>query len=275
LNAVIRHAGSTVKTPSLMESRMGSTDEGTLNLSVTNTVAPCKIPLWRTLAACNTPSRPLSRVPTDAMAWQPWQEACFHPGAMRVAIPCWQGRVSPVFDAAGTVLVIDIENGREHQREERPLTRTDVLARAGEFLKLCADVLICGAISAPLEATLVSSGVRVLGFVCGPIEEVLAAFLDGELARQAFWMPGCGGRRRRLGQGRETMLRGSGMGLGRGRGGGGGRGGSRGGRMGGPLAGGPGGECVCPNCGEKAPHTAGQPCNQMKCPKCGTSMTRA
>jgi len=206
---------------------------------------------------------------------------CMCRGSMTVAITNWQGRVSPVFDAASSVLLIHIENGRELQREERPLIRTGILARAGEFLKLGAEVLICGAISAPLEAALVSSGVRVFGFVCGPVEEVLEAFLDGGLAKQAFCMPGCGGWRRRLGQGRETMPRGSGMGFGRGRGGGGGRGagggfgGGRGGRMGGPLAGGPGGECVCPSCGEKAPHTAGQPCNRMKCPKCGAPMTRA
>ena len=207
---------------------------------------------------------------------------CTRYGWMRVAITNWQGRVSPVFDAAGSVLLIDVDKGRERQREERPLTRTGVLARAGEFLKLGAEVLICGAISAPLEAALVSSGVRVFGFVCGPVEEVLAAFLDGGLARQAFCMPGCGGRRRWMGQGRKTMPRGSGMGFGRGRGGGGGgRGagggfaGGRGGRMGGPLAGGPGGECVCPSCGEKVAHTVGQPCNQMKCTKCGTPLTRA
>ena len=200
---------------------------------------------------------------------------------MRVAIAHWQGRVSPVFDAAGSVLLIDVANGRERQREDRVLTQTGVLARAGEFLTLGAEVLICGAISAPLEAALVSSGVRVFGFVCGPVEDVLAAFLDGRLTRQAFCMPGCGGRRRWVGQWRKTMPRGSGMGFGRGRGGASGRGagggfaGGRGGRMGGPLAGGPGGECVCPSCGEKVPHTAGQPCNQMKCPKCGTPMTRA
>ena len=73
---------------------------------------------------------------------------------MKVAIPHWQERVSPVFDSAGSVLLIDIENGRERQREERRLTRTDIMARAGEFLKFGADVLICGAISAPLEAAL-------------------------------------------------------------------------------------------------------------------------
>jgi hypothetical protein len=61
--------------------------------------------------------------------------------------------------------------------------------------------------------------------------------------------------------------------------GGGGRGsrptsGGRG-RMGGPKAAGPGGECLCPKCGHKQPHTAGTPCTDVKCPKCGTRMTRA
>ena len=59
------------------------------------------------------------------------------------------------------------------------------------------------------------------------------------------------------------------------------RGGGRGppagggrGRGGGPYAAGPGGECVCPNCGTTVPHQAGVPCNQRNCPKCGAKMTR-
>ena len=34
-------------------------------------------------------------------------------------------------------------------------------------------------------------------------------------------------------------------------------------------------ECVCPKCGERAPHVPGEPCAQKSCPKCGTRMTRA
>ncbi len=59
------------------------------------------------------------------------------------------------------------------------------------------------------------------------------------------------------------------------RGGGSGRGGGRGpGRMGGSKAAGPGGTCVCPNCGHKVKHTAGKPCYERECPKCGSQMTR-
>ena len=60
--------------------------------------------------------------------------------------------------------------------------------------------------------------------------------------------------------------------------GGGGLGGGRGtggGRMGGGYAAGPGGNCVCPNCGATASHPRGVPCNQMTCPKCGSNMTRS
>jgi len=57
---------------------------------------------------------------------------------------------------------------------------------------------------------------------------------------------------------------GTGKGQGRGRGmGGGGRPGM-----------GPGGDCVCPGCGQKAPHQPGTPCTEVKCPNCGAAMLR-
>ncbi len=61
---------------------------------------------------------------------------------------------------------------------------------------------------------------------------------------------------------------GQGPGTGRGLGRGGGQG-----RMGG-MGLGPGGNCVCPNCGTTVPHRRGVPCYQTKCPRCGQPMTR-
>lgn len=37
---------------------------------------------------------------------------------------------------------------------------------------------------------------------------------------------------------------------------------------------GPGGYCVCPDCGHREKHRRGIPCSDMKCPKCGASMKR-
>ncbi|MEA3400819.1 MAG: hypothetical protein U9R79_06170 [Armatimonadota bacterium] len=47
------------------------------------------------------------------------------------------------------------------------------------------------------------------------------------------------------------------------------------GRMGGDAAGaGPGGTCVCPNCGYEEQHERAAPCNERTCPECGATMTR-
>ena len=34
------------------------------------------------------------------------------------------------------------------------------------------------------------------------------------------------------------------------------------------------GNCVCPNCGETAPHQPGVPCKTLICPKCQSPMLR-
>lgn len=48
----------------------------------------------------------------------------------------------------------------------------------------------------------------------------------------------------------------------------------RGRGRGGGSAKGLGGNCVCPNCGEKAIHQQGSACYEQKCPKCGAAMVR-
>jgi hypothetical protein len=71
-------------------------------------------------------------------------------------------------------------------------------------------------------------------------------------------------------KGDGTGPSGQGPGTGRGMGRGGGRG-----RMGGNRPGsGPGGNCICPSCGEKVPHRQGVPCNSITCPKCGNPMVK-
>ena len=55
-------------------------------------------------------------------------------------------------------------------------------------------------------------------------------------------------------------------------GGGFGRGGGRG--LGGGFARGPGGECICSNCGFRELHQLAVPCLTKKCQKCEAPMTR-
>ena len=124
---------------------------------------------------------------------------------MRVAITTWSGRVSPVFDVAGRLLLVEIKGGSEASRIEAAIGEAEPMARARRLVELGTDVLICGAISRPLEAAMVSAGIQVMSQTCGPVEEILQAFAAGRLQDATFSMPGCCGRRRRL-RGRRRGL---------------------------------------------------------------------
>jgi predicted Fe-Mo cluster-binding NifX family protein len=117
---------------------------------------------------------------------------------MKVAIPHWQGRVSPVFDVATQLLIAEIEDGEVVERYTLGLNASDLHARARQVAELGVDVLICGAISWPLELALANTGVDVVPQTCGQVEDILATFLAGRLGQNAFLMPGCCGRRRRF-----------------------------------------------------------------------------
>lgn len=116
---------------------------------------------------------------------------------MKIAIAYHNNRVSPVFDESDKVLIIHIQNRREVKRVEAMLRSRNPFARAEEVSGLEIDVLICGAVSRGLEAALVAAGVRVVGFVCGYIDEILSAYVCKRFVDDRFFMPGCRGRQRR------------------------------------------------------------------------------
>ncbi len=103
-----------------------------------------------------------------------------------------------MFDAAARILLVDIEKGQEVRRNKRTLVQMDCLARARYVSQFGVEILICGAISWPLENALTSMGVRIIACICGPVEDVIKAFLSEKLAESAFIMPGCLGRQQRL-----------------------------------------------------------------------------
>jgi predicted Fe-Mo cluster-binding NifX family protein len=123
--------------------------------------------------------------------------------SMKVAIPQWQGRVSPVLDVAERLLVVDLAAGGEVSRQDAALAAAGPLERARQLHQTGAEVLICGAISRPLELALQGTGIQIIPHTCGQVEEVLAAFINGQLDAAGFLMPGCRGRRRRFRAGRR------------------------------------------------------------------------
>jgi predicted Fe-Mo cluster-binding NifX family protein len=96
------------------------------------------------------------------------------------------------------VLLFDVSGKRKRHCEEVSLTGDDPFERAQSLHRLGAQLLICGAISHPVEMALVFSGVQVIPFTCGRIDDVLKAFLNGRINEKKFLMPGCDSRQRQI-----------------------------------------------------------------------------
>ena len=110
---------------------------------------------------------------------------------MKIAIPIWNDHVSNVFDFAHGLLVVDIENGREISREEVSIDVKHPPDRLVKLKKLVVDMLICGAISQPLANMVRASGIEILPYVTGKVDDVLQAYLAGQLEQSQFLQPGC------------------------------------------------------------------------------------
>ena len=130
---------------------------------------------------------------------------------MKIAIPIWDGRVSPVMDTAAHLLVIELERGQEIGRNLLVVPQSDIPQRAGFINGLGVDLLICGAISRQFELMISRLGIEVNPWVRGDIEQVIRAYSNGNLQNETFFLPGCG-RRRRGGFGRGRRGRGQGLG---------------------------------------------------------------
>lgn len=108
---------------------------------------------------------------------------------MKIAITIWETRISPVFDSARTLLVVDTQGDEiESERvsfDARQFNRFLLLLR-----ELEVQVLICGALCEGSAKILEAHGIEVLSFLAGEAKQVLECYLQGrDLA--AFSLPGC------------------------------------------------------------------------------------
>jgi predicted Fe-Mo cluster-binding NifX family protein len=96
-----------------------------------------------------------------------------------------------VFDVSNKLLLVEIEKGKVVSRTDNLITCHGPLKRAIEVRHLGAQVLLCGAISRPMETALNTEGVQVNSFICGDLEDVLNAFISGHITDKCYQMPGC------------------------------------------------------------------------------------
>jgi predicted Fe-Mo cluster-binding NifX family protein len=109
---------------------------------------------------------------------------------LRVAIPIFRARVSPVFDECTRVLFVDIENDREVERKEMYLDEFSLTERLSILQKSGVSTVICGGISDLLQNMLQSARISLIMGIAGEVDQVLTAFIDEGLDESRFQMPG-------------------------------------------------------------------------------------
>lgn len=120
---------------------------------------------------------------------------------MKIAIPIWGNRMSPVFDTSSQLRIVDIADNRERTRAEIGLQNQDLSRRCIHIRNLGVDILICGAITGYFARLLRAAGIEVIPGISGDPEEVLTAYLNGTLSNARFLMPGCKAFQRGRGHG--------------------------------------------------------------------------
>jgi predicted Fe-Mo cluster-binding NifX family protein len=110
--------------------------------------------------------------------------------AMKIAIPVWNGCVSSAFDFSHSLLLVEFEDGREVKRSEVSSSAQSIPEKANQLKSLGVEVLICGAISRSLASLVSTSGIKVLPYVVGQVDEILEAYLTDRLVQPQFTLPG-------------------------------------------------------------------------------------
>ena len=113
--------------------------------------------------------------------------------AMKIAIPTWNGRVSPVFDTASRLLVVEITEESETARFETDISEYFLPSKSMRLTGLGIDTLICGTISRPFASMITTAGIKLIPWISGQVEEIVQAFLANMLFDPRFIMPGCAG----------------------------------------------------------------------------------
>lgn len=127
---------------------------------------------------------------------------------MKLALSVFKDSISTVFDSSDQLLILETESDNGARRTTVRIDATDPNLRASRLREQGVTVLICGAISRPMQMAIASLGIAVYPFIRGAVEEVLAAYQSDQLGQAVFSLPGCrGGGGRGKGRGLRCRWR--------------------------------------------------------------------
>ena len=123
-----------------------------------------------------------------------------------IAVPVYQDRISPLMDVSNRYIVYETEDGEIKQKMDISLNADGESQRVDKLKEIGINTIICGAVSGYIAHLVNDRGMRLLSMIYGPIDEIIAHYLDNTLGSYCSG-GGCNGRKR---QRRGQCGRGSG-----------------------------------------------------------------
>ena len=117
----------------------------------------------------------------------------------RVGIPVFESRISPVLDACNRLLLVDIDGGREVNRQEISLEKINLTERIEVFTRWGVRKIICAGVSEVMCKYLAARNIALISGIAGELEKIIKAYICGRLDEPCFIMPGKGRTKSPLG----------------------------------------------------------------------------
>ncbi len=109
---------------------------------------------------------------------------------MKIAVPIWENRVSPLFDSAAQILVAEGKGKQIEKQEIISVASLTLFQRIDLLQKLNVEILICGGITRAILDNIRNKNIQTIPFVCGEVRELLQALFEGKDIKSLFSMPG-------------------------------------------------------------------------------------
>lgn len=109
---------------------------------------------------------------------------------MKIGITTWGNRISPVFDSSSTLTIVRVENLKILNRRVEILNPKITPRIVSTLQDLQINVLICGAITENQSKVIEKQGIRLISFITGTVDKVLASYLGEPHRMSQFLMPG-------------------------------------------------------------------------------------
>ncbi len=100
---------------------------------------------------------------------------------MRVAIPRFGETVAPCFEYSATIAIFTLTGSAVTEEKDFCLQSRDALDRLRLLRDQHVNLLICAGVQEFLQDALEESGIRVISWVSGTVDDLLKSFVAGQL----------------------------------------------------------------------------------------------